>query len=246
METRTFAVNGRALSSSLRNATGFPADASIIDMVTNYFASKGLNFGPPKSVFYNDPKALLFVKATPADLNAVEKIIQQLTFASQQVHMKTYFIDVPESNIDAILKAGTAVNSADKNIIEIVTADKAAPLIRQIRGGDELTLGIPEVVSLAGRQTQMRAGNSAVDLVPTVLADGYTVRMKAIVYTPETLTAQVNIWDGQTMVLAPTNSIDGKNRLFVFVTTTLIDPVGNPIHSKAKLPFNPSTIPPQE
>jgi hypothetical protein len=56
----------------------------------------------------------------------------------------------------------------------------------------------------------------------------------------------VNTWDDQTIVLAPNNSNDGKTRLLVFVTSTLVDSAGNRIHSKNELPFNPSAIPPQE
>ena len=257
MEMRIFKVDTRIFLDNLREAMNPAPSASatnIAAIAADFFASKGITFQPPKSIVsFNAKPDLLYVRATPPELDAVERIVQQLNTAPTQVHMKAHFIQVPESNVDAILKAGTTINSADKNIIEIVTADKAASLIRRIRGGDELTLAIPEVVTIAGRQTQMRTGptqmgtpNPTVDLVPTVLADGYTVRMKAIVSTPDILTAQVNIWDGQTLVLAPINSDDGKTRLFVFVTTTIIDPAGNRVHTENKLPFNPSTIPPQD
>jgi hypothetical protein len=92
----------------------------------------------------------------------------------------------------------------------------------------------------------MSSGDTIVDLVSTLFDDGYTLKMTVIVSAPENLLANVNTWDDQTIVLAPNNSNDGKTRLLVFVTSTLVDSAGNRIHSKNKLPFNPSAIPPQE
>lgn len=88
------------------------------------------------------------------------------------------------------------------------------------------------------------------------------------------ITTSANVWDGQTIVLgglisenvskikdkvpvlgdipllgrffrSESNSSTKKN-LVVFVTPTLIDPAGNPIHTPDNLPFDPHTIPAQE
>ena len=88
------------------------------------------------------------------------------------------------------------------------------------------------------------------------------------------ITTSANVWDGQTIVLggliaenvakikdkvpvlgdipllgrlfrSESNSTSKKN-LVVFVTPTLIDPAGNPIHTQDNLPFDPHTIPAQE
>jgi hypothetical protein len=90
----------------------------------------------------------------------------------------------------------------------------------------------------------MRSDNSTVDLHPWLLSDGYTFFLDATVSAPETLTAQANFWDGQTLELVSPKS-DGTNRLVVFITATVVDPAGNRVHSDDELPFNPSTIPPQ-
>jgi hypothetical protein len=126
-----------------------------------------------------------------------------------------------------------------------MSATQTSSLLRKLRTDGAMILAEPEAVLTNGRQVQMRSGNAIADIVPTVLADGYTVKMKVIVSGPETLFAQANILDGQAIVLAPNNSSDGKTRLLAIVTTTIIDAAGNAVHSKNKLPFNPSAIPPQ-
>jgi RNA polymerase sigma factor (sigma-70 family) len=163
-----------------------------------------------------------------------------------QVHYKAHFIKVPESNVESILKAGTVVDTKENNIVEIMPLVGTSLLLRRIIPSGAMTLSEPEVTTLSGRQTQIGSGDTMVDLVSTTLDDGYTLKMTVIVSAPENLFAHVNTWDDQTIVLAPNNSSDGKTRLLVFVTSTLIDLAGNRIHSGNELPFNSSVIPPQE
>ena len=250
MEMRVFRVDPRIFPDNLREAMNPSPSASatnIAAIAADFFASKGINFQPPKSIAFNDQLGLLFTKATPPELNAVEKIVQQLNTAPTQVHIKAFFIQVPESDVASILKAGTVVDTRENNTVEIMSDTQTTSLLRKLRSDGATTLSEPEAVLTSGRQVQMRSGNATADIVPTVLADGYTVKMKvSVLSAPDILTAQVNIWDGQTLVLAPNNSSDGKTRLVVIVPTTIVDPAGNRVHSKNKLPFNPSTIPPQE
>ena len=228
LETRTFRVD---------------PNQPILKTVTNYFASKGMDFRPPKSIAFNSQLGLLFVKATSSDMNAVERIIWQLNKVPPQVHIKAYFIKVPETDVEQILKIGKAVSNADKNTVEVMTANQATLSLRELGSlsGAE-TLSEPEVTTTSGRQSRMIAGNSSVDLIPKVFADNCTVKMTAIVSTPETLTAQANIWDGQTILLGSQKS-DGNKRLLVFITTTLVDPAGNRIHTDGELPFAQASIP---
>ena len=250
LETRAFKTRAfkgdRTFVENLRKVTGASSAELVSQIASNYFVSKGIDFRPPKSIAYNDAQSLLFVKATAFDLKAIEKIIQQLTYAPPQVHSAARFIKVPESNVESILKAGTVVDTKGKNIVEIMSSAQTSLLLRGLRASGATTLSQPEVTTTIGRQTQMSSGDTIVDLVSTLFDDGYTLKMTVIVSAPENLLANVNTWDDQTIVLAPNNSNDGKTRLLVFVTSTLVDSAGNRIHSKNKLPFNPSAIPPQE
>jgi RNA polymerase sigma factor (sigma-70 family) len=243
LETRTFKV-GPYFAVNLRKATHADADASTTQMAGDYFNTRGLNFPPPKSIFFNDKLALLFVKATPSDLNAVERQLQQLDFITSQMVMKAYFIEVPESDAQAVLNAGTVLTTTDQNSVEIIDADKMSQLLRLLRSHKATILAAPEVVTMPGRQSSLRDGDANVDLISTLLDDGFTLKTKIIARATETLTAEASIWDGQTIALG-SQKTDGKSRLFVFTTADLIDAAGNKMHSKADLPFRPGTIPPQ-
>jgi hypothetical protein len=179
-------------------------------------------------------------------LDTIQRALDVLNKAAPQVHVKARFIKMSEADADAILKAGTAVDTKEKNTVEIMTAAKATPLLRKLesRTGME-TLGKPEATTTSLRQIQMRSGNWAEDISPALLADGYTCFLQVTVSAPETLTALANVWDGQTLILASNNPGADKTRLLVFITATVVDPAGNRVHSDDKLPFNPSAIPPQ-
>jgi hypothetical protein len=183
-------------------------------------------------------------------LDTVQRALNVLNKAAPQVHVKARFIKMSEADADAILKAGTAVDTKEKNTVEIMTAAKATPLLRKLesRTGME-TLGEPEATTTSLRQVQMRSENSAVDISPALLADGYTFFLQATVSAPETLAALANVWDNQTLILASNNTDANKTRLLVFITATVVDPAGNRVHSDDDLLLTQqkmkSEIPPQ-
>ena len=138
----------------------------------------------------------------------------------------------------------------------------------------------------------------ALDVVPTVGGDGYTIRLAALPQVTEFLRydttldgaketrvwvdgrqqqlplprpitrrrsmhAAVDVYDGQTLVLANpqvtavskqptgesvTNAVpeDAGKRLLAFITATIIDPAGNPIHIPGKEPLPADKPPPQQ
>jgi general secretion pathway protein D len=53
---------------------------------------------PPKTVFFNDRLGVLFVYATPQDLDIIERAIQVLDEVPPQVHIKARFIDVEQDD----------------------------------------------------------------------------------------------------------------------------------------------------
>lgn len=130
-----------------------------------------------------------------------------------------------------------------------------------------LTL-IPSLIEFAGYQTppslgSFTTGGLNVVLLPTVLPE----------FTVKEVTTTVNVWDGQTVVLGGlVNSTlndekdtvpflgdipilgrlfqsvtknETKQNLMIFVTSTLIDPAGNRIHSDDELPFAQAGVPTQ-
>ncbi|HKS38665.1 MAG TPA: hypothetical protein VJW76_15840 [Verrucomicrobiae bacterium] len=94
------------------------------------------------------------------------------------------------------------------------------------------------------------------------------------IFRTRQLVTSCNVWDGQTVVLGGLLSEDvtkfkdkvpilgdlpfvgrlfrsessttRKKNLMIFVTPTIIDPSGNPVHTPDSLPYDPNTIPPQK
>jgi general secretion pathway protein D len=130
-----------------------------------------------------------------------------------------------------------------------------------------LTL-IPSLTEFSGYATPpsipgISSGLNVV-MIPTILPD-FTVRQ---------VITTVNIWDNQTVVLGglisstvlsekdkvpvlgdlplvgrlfqSQSKTSKKKNLMIFVTSTIVDPAGNRVHSDDELPFLQSTIPPQQ
>lgn len=130
-----------------------------------------------------------------------------------------------------------------------------------------LTL-IPSLIEFSGYQSPPSLGAFStsglnVVLLPTALPE-FSVRE---------VTTTVNVWDGQTVVLGglinsqiieskdtvpvlgdvpllgrlfqSTSKQETKRNLMIFVTSTLIDPAGNRVHSDDELPFAQNNIPAQ-
>jgi hypothetical protein len=127
------------------------------------------------------------------------------------------------------------------------------------------------------------------DVVAHVADDGYTVQLVAVASVSElaaesrhaatqgaridreqdppppfrihSRVATAEIYDGQTLVFAPTFPMNSRRRkvgpvpdqnpagraksLVIFITPTIIDPAGHPIHAPGKEPFPADKIPPQ-
>ncbi|MGH7978573.1 MAG: tetratricopeptide repeat protein, partial [Limisphaerales bacterium] len=67
-------------------------------LAAQFFSSLGVDLTPPKTVFFNDTLGVLFVYATPQDLDIIERAIQVLNQAPPMVHIKARFIDVQQSD----------------------------------------------------------------------------------------------------------------------------------------------------
>jgi type II secretory pathway component GspD/PulD (secretin) len=161
LETRVFRVDPDRFYAALLNIPGLQTNGVSTNAISPKSLSSVLGVdltAPGRSVAFNDKLGLLFVKATASELDTIERIVQVLNQVSPQIHIKTRFVKMSEADADAILKAGTAVDTKEKNTVEIMTAAKATPLLQKLksRGGMDV-LGEPEVITTNGRQTQMRA-----------------------------------------------------------------------------------------
>jgi RNA polymerase sigma factor (sigma-70 family) len=254
LHVRTFRIDPRGFLEKADSALGHPVNSTPTQITADYFASKGINLEPPKSVYLNTSNAVLIARATDPELNAIESLLAESTPA--QINIKARFIDIP--------RQGFVMPSAIpgmKNETTGVTAILGPAQFRVICKALEQTEGVnllteSSVLTLSGRQCQIRTGDNPapgqpaasgpiVDLIPNLSADGYTIKLKATVSAPETLNGEVNMYDHQTLFLSTTEKTKPDSQLIVLLTATLVDPVGNMVHADDELPFAQNGAPPQ-
>ena len=130
--------------------------ANISLAAKQFFTKLGLNLDPPKSVFFNDRLSVLFVRATPKDLDAVEKAIQVLNMTPPQIHIKARFIEVPEETAKDL--GCNLIPTGVTNVAGILTDPNFRHVIHALEQSKGFeNLAEPEVTTTSGRQTQMRA-----------------------------------------------------------------------------------------
>ena len=231
LSTRTFKVDPNTFYSGLQSlgaqnfvsadsSGGDHHDGGGLAFVTNqtanislaakqFFTTLGLNLDPPKSVFFNDRLGVLFVRATEQDMDTVEKAVQVLNFKPpQQIHIKARFIEAPEETVKNL--GANLTPAGVTNVAGVLTGPDLQPVLHTLEQSKETeTLAEPEVTTLSGRQTQMRATqiitvitnftyretstNSAItpqttqvecgpvlDAIASVMPDGYTIDLRII------------------------------------------------------------------
>jgi len=131
---------------------------------------------PGKSVFFNDRLGLLFVKATLSDLDTIERAIQALNQVPPQVHIKSRFIEVQQTDVNALGFQWYLGNYINGSVIA--------------NGGSAPSLNVP--VS-AANPLGIFPGNTAASQVPSSANDQYlTAGLRNALGAP-TLTAVTGI-----------------------------------------------------
>jgi len=215
LEMRVFKVDAHLFSAGLRNIPGLQTN-NVATMAQSLFSKLGADLtAPGRSITFNDRLGQLFVKATPSELDTIERVIQVLNQVTPQIHIKARFIEVPKNGF---VMPTTLSNNVAGQMTGILTDPNFRVVLHALeqRTGVE-TLAEPECVTTSGRQTQMRAtdtvnvtnnfapqdtsGNSTaavpqvekieigpvVDVVPYVLSDGYTIYLKVLASVSEIL-----------------------------------------------------------
>jgi len=205
--TRTFKIDPNTFFANLRRQIQFTGTnvQGEVKAMRKLFSDAGVDLQPTnKAVFYNDHLGLIFVRATAGDLDAIESVIARLDTTPPQVHIKARFIEVPTKGFVA---PAMLTNNAVGGMMGILTSEQQKIMLQRLGAnpGSEI-LAEPEVVTISGRQTQMRATtiinvitnftfqetstNSGItpqmtrvetgqilDTIPYVLSDGYTINL---------------------------------------------------------------------
>jgi len=255
LHVRTFRIDTRAFLEKADSALGHPVNSTPTQITADYFASKGINLEPPKSVYLNTSNALLIARATDPELNAIESLLAESTPA--QIHIEARFIEIPRQGFVMPSTLGGMKHNDTTAVTGILGPSQLGVICKALEQREGVNLLTESsVVTVSGHQCQIRTGDDAapgqpaasgpiVDLIPNLSADGYTIKLKATVSAPETLNGEVNMYDHQTLLLSTTEKTKPDSQLIVLLTATLVDPVGNVVHADDELPFAQNGAPPQ-
>src|ERR1035438_6502264 len=86
LHVRTFRIDTRGFLEKADSALGHSVNSTPTQITADYFASKGINLEPPKSVYLNTSNAVLTARATDPELKAIESLLAESTPA--QIHIK--------------------------------------------------------------------------------------------------------------------------------------------------------------
>ena len=206
-ERRTFKVNPNIFY-QIRNipSNGPPKAISheITDLVAQFFVSLGVNLDPPKTVYYNEGHGVLFVYATPQDLDVIEQAIAVLSKNPPKLHINARFIKVPQEFLSSALTKSMFADLTNGNGC-ILPNPELQPFLDEAKAQKEFgDVAEPEATLLSGNKVKMRAGSivplvtgytlgtasafvphieqvetgSSFDMTPTLLSDGYTIRLQ--------------------------------------------------------------------
>jgi len=158
VDARTFMVNLKLMCGDFGGKTNSTAAVSMA--LRRFLTSLGVNFASPgKAVFFNDRNGLLLVRATQSDLGIVEHAVQTLNYLAPQIHIKARFLEVPKGTMANFGDLLNATNSASAGQFTGILSDtNARSILRSLKSQNGVEeLAEPEVTTLSGRQTQMRA-----------------------------------------------------------------------------------------
>jgi general secretion pathway protein D len=280
-------ATSNAISPAAANPMGaFPGHllgtsaTTIIPSSTNQVLSSGLrNTYPSPSTLTSiltDPQFRVVMKAlqqrSGAELLAQPEVT---TTSGRQAQMKAVDIQTVVTGIDkrALTPPGITTTNEDESGLYVTERMEFGPMLDVIASvlPDGYTIAltvIPLVTEFLGYQED-----------PTNRVAVYVNGKKKWVIPPEPIvrirqmSTSVRVWDRQTVVLGglPSETVSllkdkvpmlgdlplvgrlfrsesktiNKKNLLIFITPTLIDPVGNRIHAEDELPFTRDAVPPQ-
>jgi hypothetical protein len=155
---------------------GYGGGVPLVDekeLLRQFLARDGLKLDPPKALFWNDRNGLLAVRATQGELDEIERLLQVVNQAPQQVTIQVKFCEIrrPEGQVldlNALLGGGLtnpvlqarqpeATNATQATATCILRDAEFKAVLRRLERREGYNLmTAPSVTTLNGRQTQLK------------------------------------------------------------------------------------------
>jgi beta-lactamase regulating signal transducer with metallopeptidase domain/type II secretory pathway component GspD/PulD (secretin) len=241
-------------------------EARFIQMPTETASELGLDLPPPDNRILNTWTRVLTAAQTRAVLHAAERHAGvDILSVPKITKLSGRQAQIQAVEIKTIVN-GIAPEAIERPGVQSTNSNPAQPyLTSQIPCGP--TLDVTPHVAADGYTIHLTALPQVTEFLryDTTRFDAFLGNFRVIprpIVRHQSMHASVDVYDGQTLVLANphvtvvskeptgesvTNAVaeDAQKRLLVFITPTIIDPAGNPIHLPGKEPFSADKAPPQ-
>ncbi len=188
------------LSSAINPAVPSSDVRTNVSRFRGFFTSLGLTLGAPRSYYYKHSEGVLIVRATLAELDTLERSLQELNMAPSQINLRVRFLEVPVSVSGTFWPGQTTTNQANRAVL-LSEAEAQTQIVRLKAMAGVAVPREASVTTLSGRQAQVQWGGTSegltatneffagplVDLLPYVNNDGTAVDLKVAVSVKEFL-----------------------------------------------------------
>ncbi len=224
---RTFKVDPNTFVTSLLRETRqqeVKIPSGIAPAFKEFCSKLGVDWESPKgkAVYFNDRRGQIYVKATEADLDTIERALATLNSTPPQLHIKARFYEVPKGTLQGMPSFPMSSNSVAGPLTGILTWSNAQVVMRALeaRPGFE-NLAEPEVTTLSGRQTQMRATQVVTVITNFAFHDTYTNK-DGLVDTNANISPQTcTVETGPVLDVVPSVLSDGHTINLALIPTML-------------------------
>jgi Zn-dependent protease with chaperone function len=158
LEPESSTAGGGARSPAVTN------DMTVVNpVVRGYFEMAGVKFEPPKLIHFNDRTGMLMIKATPADLEIVQRAVEMLNYEPTQVTLEVRTVEVTKDDVRALgfdwfMNPWPGQPVTHTNPVTGILTDPQFRLVMKAleqRANVNVEL-FPRTTTSSGRQTQLR------------------------------------------------------------------------------------------
>ncbi|HEY1786715.1 MAG TPA: M56 family metallopeptidase, partial [Verrucomicrobiae bacterium] len=150
--TEHFPVGSAAFVANVRKMTGEP---DFMAGFRELAANAGVDLSPPKTLSLSEGMGFLHVYASKKDLEIIKGIIADLHCPPTMIHVKARFIEVPRKFFSSAAAESLPPGMTNGSVLSAAETKTVLRLLESQKGYDEIAE--PEVTTISGRQTEMRA-----------------------------------------------------------------------------------------
>lgn len=249
--SKVFHLNEDALTEMLKKSGKDVSNAKMMHQsLREWFQSKGVDWSDPrKTVVFNNRTGLLLVRATLQDLESIDGAVEMLADSRPQIVLRGRVMELGPDADKLLQEFGIDLKTAQS-----WESQRGYDLIDALKKQPEVTVvATPAVTTIMGRTAAVETTNPlpagrrhgvSITMLPNMSDDAFSIELTAILGKgtgeyhsplPQARAVHAKISDHGTLSFVCEDPESSGKKELVLVTATLIDPVGNAIHTDQEI-----------